>query len=356
MLTIVLTYRNRALNIVKKCLDSLANQSDKSFNLILVDYGSDLNYAEEIKSITANYNFIKLISCPVSGQLWNKSRAINIALNVTNTPYFMVGDIDLIFHPNFIQLVKSKASNNIIYFKYGFLSREESIRDKKFEDYEVRFSGGEEVTGTTLFPTDKLKEVNGYDEFYHGWGAEDTDIHIRLRNLGLKVVFYSEQTLVKHQWHPKSYRSKFSSSPFHSSLERVNHKYINFTNDNKIIYSNTNIDWGLLPDTKDYYKLSDKPDLEINIVNDELAFNALLAHFKNIRNQVVKIEIINVSFSEKIIQQLKRILNKKYIKFKSMESINNILLETIIKEFRNLPYNYNFNRTKDVINLTIFFK
>jgi predicted glycosyltransferase involved in capsule biosynthesis len=44
------------------------------------------------------------------------------------------------------------------------------------------------VTGTTLFATHKLKEVNGYDEFYHGWGAEDTAFTCVLVNSGGKAA------------------------------------------------------------------------------------------------------------------------------------------------------------------------
>ena len=76
------------------------------------------------------------------------------------------------------------------------------------------------------FPTASLQKVNGFDEFYQGWGAEDTDAQIRMKNLGLEVVFYDREILVKHQWHPKVYRSKDSTHPYHSNLERINHAYM----------------------------------------------------------------------------------------------------------------------------------
>ena len=233
MITLVLTNRNRDLRIVKNCLDSLTKQSEKSFELILIDYGSRDDYISLLKGIAKKYKFLHLILCPVAGQLWNKCRAINIALKETTAPYFIVGDIDLMFAPDFIKIAKSKASQNVLYFKCGFLSKEQSLLEMDFADYQVDFYGSEDVTGVALFPTDILKSVNGYDEFYHGWGAEDTDIHIRLKNIGLKIEFYNEHALVKHQWHPKAYRSKNSSAPFHSKLERINHKYMMMTQENK---------------------------------------------------------------------------------------------------------------------------
>ncbi|SFD02642.1 glycosyltransferase family 2 protein [Algibacter pectinivorans] len=355
MITIVLTYRDRDLTIVKKCLDALGRQSSSGFNVVLVDYGSQIDFAEALSVLVKKYSFIKIIQCPVNGQLWNKSRAINIALKLCNTPYFLVGDIDLVFHPDFIKIASKLASENVTYFKYSFLSKEESLKDKNFEDYEIDFEGGKEITGTTLFPTETLKKVNGYDEFYHGWGAEDTDIHQRLKTFGLHVSFYDSNILVKHQWHPKAYRSKTSSSPFHSVLERVNHHYMNLTINNKVIKANKNQNWGMLPNKEDYLKLSLKPDVEINIQPIDFHFSALLAQFKNFKNKVVKIQINKVNFKQKVFQSAKKALNKRYFNYLKLEDLNNLLLEEIIKNYRNCPYVYHFNREAGSINLIIYF-
>ena len=355
MITIVLTYRNRDLSIVKKCLDSLSNQSNKNFKVILVDYGSSVDFKDGIEELSNQYEFIDFVSCPVSGQLWSKCRAINIALKQTETSYFMVGDIDLIFHPEFIDIATKLSGDKVVYFMYGFLSKEESRLDKSFEDYNIDFLGNKEVTGTTLFPTEKLKEVNGYDEFYHGWGAEDTDVHIRIKNLGLKVEFYNEQAIVKHQWHPKVYRSKNSKSPFHSSLERVNHNYMNMTRTNSIAKTNLHNEWGKIPSELEYERLNDKPDHIILLNPVECDFTALLAQFKNFSAEVVRIEIIDVNFNSKAKDRLRKALKKKYFNYLPMEKVNNKLLEEIIYHYRNKPYTYSFDRKKGIIDLTIFF-
>lgn len=357
MITLVLTLRNREMRIVQNCLNSLINQTDNIFELFLVDYGSDTNYLSRLQDLLEKYPNIKFISCPVQSQLWNKSRAINIALKQTSTPYFLVGDIDLLFHPDFIKTVKNeisdKASNKVLFFKYGFLSEEESLLDKDFEDYKLYIQGNEEITGTTLFSTDKLLEVNGFDEFYHGWGAEDTDVHIRLKQLGLKTEFYNKKVLVKHQWHPKAYRSKVSTSPFHSNLERVNHHYMNMTQSNKRIKANLDFDWGKIPTKNGYNKLSQLPDHTIKINPIDFDFSSLLAQLRNFKNELVKIEITDVTIKVKSKQILKRIFNKKFFYYLKMENVNNLLLEEIIKNHRNKPYIFNFDRNKGIINLTI---
>ncbi|MDA9069408.1 galactosyltransferase-related protein [Flavobacteriaceae bacterium] len=355
MITITLTYRDRDLNIVKKCLDSLTGQSLKEFHVILIDYGSQENFSNALKTIVSEYHFVKLIYCPVKGQLWNKSRAINMALKQCETPYFLVGDIDLLFHLDFIKIATEKASENVLYFKYSFLSEEESLKNKTFDDYIIDFVGGEEITGTTLFPTTILKKVNGYDEFYHGWGAEDTDIHMRLKTLGVDVRFYNQNILVKHQWHPKAYRSKKSTSPFHSNLERVNQNYMQMTINNKITVVNSNTDWGIIPNQENYSKLEEKPDFVVSISPIDIEFSALLSQFKNYKNKVVKVQINEDSLKNKAFQKLKKSLKKKYFNYLKLETINNLLLEEIIKNYRNESYTYNFNREMGIINLTIYF-
>ncbi len=355
MITIVLTYRNRELRIVENCFEALAAQTNKAFKVLLVDYGSDLEFAEGLKNTAKKYNFITVISCPVSGQLWSKCRAINIALKQTETPYFLIGDIDSLFRKDFVDKALSLASDKVMYFKYGFLAEEESKQKKEFEDYTIDFLAGDEVTGTTLFPTETLKSVNGYDEFYHGWGAEDTDIHVRMKNLGKEVIFYDQEILVLHQWHAKAYRSKSSTSPFHSTLERANSNYLKITRQTKRTTVNLNTDWGILPDVTQYDKLTITPDSTLKIKPIDFQITAILAQLKNYKNETVSIEIIDVDKKQKSIQKVKKKLNKKYFNYLKMEEVNNLVLETIINSYRNTPYNYQFNRQKGQISLTLVF-
>lgn len=355
MITLVLTNRNRDIRIIKNCLDSLQNQSDIDFEWFLVDYGSNETYLNELNALVLQYPQIQFISCPTSGQLWSKCRSINIALQKATQPYFVVGDIDLIFHPNYIQTLKSVANlNTVHYFQYGFLSETESVKKQSFEDFKVDFKGGKDVTGNTMFPTAVLKSVNGFDEFYQGWGAEDTDAHIRMQNLGLQVVFYEEQILVKHQWHPKAYRSKKSTHPYHSQLERINHAYMIQTQNNKRTVVNQYQNWGQLTHDADYQKLQ-FPEKKIIVSSSSLQVNALLAQLKNFKNEVIQVEIHDLSKAEKNKNRIKRILGKKALPFYEMEYVNNLVLEEIIKNYRNYPYHYSFNRQTNTIVLVINF-
>lgn len=353
MITLVLTNRNRDLRIVKNCIQSLQQQTHTNFVVFLVDYGSDTAYQLQLVQLLQEYPQIHYIECLVQGQLWNKCRAINMALQLTTTPYFIVGDIDLIFAPDFIEKVIELAKPDAVhYFQVAFLSKLESQKEKIFKDYLVHHVASSEATGITLFPTHLLKSIHGYDEFYHGWGAEDSDVHIRMKNAGSKVIFYDKEILLKHQWHPKVYRSKQSTHPFHSLLERINHVYMLQTQSTKRTVVNQNQDWGKIALLSDYEKLT-KIDYVLQLKATVLEVNAVLAQIANFKNEVVLIEIQAVSGIEKIKNQIKKIIGKKYLPVYNMDTVNNLLLETIIKQYRNNPYSYSFNRSKKQINLKI---
>lgn len=355
MVTLVLTNRNRDIRIIKNCLDSLQNQTDTDFEWFLVDYGSQASYLQELEELVQQYSKIQFISCPTEGQLWSKCRAINIAIQNASQPYFVVGDIDLIFHPNYIAKLKTLAKENEVhYFQYGFLSETESLKKQAFEDFVVDFKGYEEVTGNTLFPTAALRQVNGFDEFYQGWGAEDTDAHIRMKQLGLKVLFYDQEILVKHQWHPKAYRTKNSTHPYHSQLERINHQYMKWTEANQRTVVNLGMEWGKRTDAEAYAKLQ-QPTHYLPVKNTEMEVGALLAQLQNYTSEVLQVEVSAIAATSRWKNQIKIWLGKKHLPLVPMEQLNNLLLEELIKKYRNVPYHYAFDRVQNKIVVTLNF-
>lgn len=48
-----------------------------------------------------------------------------------------------------------------------------------------------------------LEAINGFDESYEGYGREDTDVEIRLQNLGLSIKSMKGMALQFHVWHPR---------------------------------------------------------------------------------------------------------------------------------------------------------
>jgi GT2 family glycosyltransferase len=310
-LIITLTYRDRDKNIVKNCLESLKYQTNKDFKVVLVDYGSKT----PIDELVNEYEFVQLTRCKTEQQLWCKSRAINIVLKNCKTPYFLVGDIDMIYHPNFVETLHNlKENQEAIYFQVGFLNKAESKKNIPFEDYLIKFKSNQEATGMTLFNTNVLKEINGYDEFYNGWGGEDTDVHVRLKNAGFQVNFYNEKILMLHQWHPKNYRKLNHIMPFHTQLEHINHQYLEFTRQTNKTKANLQFDWGIYNES-DYVNLKNV-NFYFNLTNKEAdvkAFisNVLLAE----KDMVIKLAIKRDANYKSIKQITKKLLKKRLYYF-----------------------------------------
>ena len=353
MTTIVLTYRNRDINIVTKCLNSFKHQTNKNFRLVIVNYGSNEKYTTLINETEKQYPFLSIINCKTQGQLWCKSRAINIALRQCETTYFFVGDIDMMYHPEFIEKLNAfKKNETVTYFQVGFLSQEESKLNKDFIDYIINFKSTYEATGMTFFKTVDLKSVKGYDEFYNGWGSEDTDVHIRLKNAGFTVDFFDKEILILHQWHAKHYRTKDSLEPFHSYLEVINYEYLQLTEKSKNILPNTKFDYGLYKDSD--YDLLRNPEQSFTLTNKAAQVKAFInSILLKQSNTTIKLSIKEDEECKSIKQLVKGIVGKKTIKFLDMETVNNTLLETIISNLRNSPYHYKYNPRSKTINLTI---
>jgi hypothetical protein len=48
------------------------------------------------------------------------------------------------------------------------------------------------------------ERINGYDENFRGWGCEDDDLRMRLRDAGIRVNSIAWWTHTYHLWHPKT--------------------------------------------------------------------------------------------------------------------------------------------------------
>ncbi len=56
--------------------------------------------------------------------------------------------------------------------------------------------------------TDDFRAVNGFDEAFEGWGFEDSDLAVRLLNLGVRRKYGAFATGVLHLWHRESDRAQ----------------------------------------------------------------------------------------------------------------------------------------------------
>lgn len=355
-ITIIYTFRNRDARRIKKSLDSLAQQITKNFKVIFVDYGSNEEVSTEIKTLINQYDFANYIYLFTNEQPWNKCKALNYVIKNLESEYCFTADADMIFHPNFTQeLEKLSALSKATYFQVGFLDREESLKDLSFEKYKIKFLSTTEATGLTLFPVEKLKLVNGFDEFFHFWGAEDTDIHNRLKNVECDVVYYDSEPLLLHQWH-KNYRSRetkqLNKELQLSGIVEVNHKHLKYNLENQI--SKVNFEtWGTVLTHEEFNELV---TLSSKIISTE---KSIIDHFlfyelPNVKDKSIAVKIEKQKDHYDLKYKTKKLLGKKIIQTYTLKEINDLLLMHIVSFYHNFPYSYQI--TDDLNSITFKIK
>lgn len=359
MLNIILPYRNRDFKRVEYLLNSLQQQTSKDFKLFFIDYGSFPDHAAKIKSLCDRYSFVDYKFHPVADQPWNKSRALNSKIKELDAAeYCFIADADLIFHSEFIQKAcQLQEKGRAVYFQVGFLNRKQDISDINFKTFRNYRKSTYEATGLSMFPVSILNEINGFDEFYHFWGAEDTDIHVRLKNAGKKIDFFSERILMLHQWH-SSYRSaessKLSAALQVKDIVKLNSQHLNSAIQSK----NTRVNfsgWGTIMNAEELKRLEKHEInlvLENNIVQiDELVYGQL----PSISDKILKVRIKKAARTILLKNRTKQILKKNYDSFYTMKQVNDLLLLNIISFYRDYPYYFKVLNSGDEIEFAINF-
>lgn len=354
-ITIIYPYRNRDLKRIENSLNSLRNQTNKQFEVLFVDYGSDYEIAEKVKQLVLSYSFSRYLYSYHLGQPWSRAKAINIGLRYVDTSFCFIADVDMIFSKELISVLLERSSlETATYFKVGFLSEKESQKYKEFEEYDIKFYSSIGASGLSLFPTEKLKSIRGFDEFFHYWGAEDNDIHNRLNNIGVKSVFYNEKALMLHQWH-KIYRA-FSKNKLTENLrvariEKINHAHLVYNNTNKIIKVNKQ-GYGMIIHKNQFEELL-SPTLEKKITTKKESIDYLIKEMSVInKGEVFKLVVKKPTFLLK--ETLKKISRGEFLNgYYSLKAVNDILLKEILFHYQNNIYIFKVSQNLSTITLTI---
>lgn len=343
MITILYPYRNRDLERIKRSLDSLALQTDKRFKVLFVDYGSTPKQASLVEQLIISYSFANYAYTYTSVQPWSRAKALNVGLQQVTTDFVFTADIDMIFSPHLVStLYEIMHTQKAIYFKVGFLSREESFSEKPFDEYTISFTSDIGAQGLSLFAVEALKAINGYDEFLHFWGAEDIDIHNRLERLGLSSFFYKEAILMVHQWHPtyRNSETKYLTTDLQlSSIVALNHKHL-LHNDisKKICIEQPN--WGILVDKKSFEILESEPETYTILNSSAAVTHFLFVELSKFKGGVLKVRFEEDPYSQTLKYFAKKFLGKKVSQYCTLKEINDQVLLHIISFYHQYPYMY----------------
>ena len=356
MITVIYPYKNRELFRVKNSLDSLARQTNKDFCVIFVDYGSDFEISASIKELTQQYEFVKYIYSFNINKPWSRSKAINIGLRFVETEYVFIADIDIIFHNTFIATLSNfKNKDQNVYFQVGYLDKYENKELKEFESYTIVSKSIPEGQGLSFFSLNSLLTIGGFDEFFHFWGAEDEDVHLRLQNAGFSSRFYDNKILLLHQWH-KSFenldKGKLTIEPNLSGIFSLNKEKLRFNQKNNLIIVNKE-DWGKIIKEDEFESLNSHCD-SIILLNKK----HIIENFLNIILPNMHSKIINVTFKEDIYQttlkyKIKKILKLKTQEYYSLKQINDLILKTLLIYYNNYSFTYKVSNDLKSIHFRI---
>ena len=242
----IIGYRNRDYQRVKNSLDSLARQKEQNFEVVFVNYGSDEQITSEIEHLVKNYSFCKYIYSETRGMVWSRAHALNTGLRLSEGEYVIFSDIDLLFPANFTEFLtpffsdRTFLTQRCYYLPEGFELNSEC--NGKFDDIPSSY------VGLLAAKRENALKINGFDEFYQVWGAEDDDFITRLERAGLqrRIIDVSDIP-IWHQWHPTD------ETIFHSDWYIAMLNYFFRNND---IKRNTN-NWGQI------CQLAERPVLKL---------------------------------------------------------------------------------------------
>jgi glycosyltransferase involved in cell wall biosynthesis len=222
---VITTYNwPQALNL---SLRSILNQSQMPNEIIIADDGSTHETYQLIKNISKEYNY-PIKHCWQEDNGFRLARSRNNAIIESNCDYIVFIDGDIITHKDFILdhmtnaekgcfvngsrvMISKEQTLGILSGKLSKISC--SLRKEKNYINSLRIPflhkliKGPQYTikrikGCNMaFWKDDLLLSNGFDENYVGWGREDSDIAIRLMNMGLKRKNLKFAAIAFHIFH-----------------------------------------------------------------------------------------------------------------------------------------------------------
>ena len=206
--TIIIPIRvsNSIYEVYLKNLEfSLAAASKQSIpcELILVDYGSHLDYIQKIQHMAFQVQFKYVRG---EGSIWSRSKALNIGINNASGDYVLFVDADCVIPTMYASECSQLCgpSTFTISTYYDALPKTASTGNyaQLFQDIiaqgvkDTRYCGFSHICARR----DWFIGSGGFNEEYSGWGAEDDEVNLRLKRSGYKERYTEVHPI--HLWHP----------------------------------------------------------------------------------------------------------------------------------------------------------
>lgn len=240
LITVIITTYNwpAALEL---CLDSLFAQHDQALEIIIADDGSSLANQERALAYCA-ISPVPIRYMHHDDQGFRAGAIRNKAVAVSRGEYLLFIDGDCVCRPDFVGRHRQLAEpgrfvpgNRVLLsesFTQEVIEKHISLHQKPLS-YFISLRLQKKINRISPFiqlPLDFLRKlqpkkwqkamtcnlalwksdflrVNGFDEFFEGWGYEDSDLVIRLIHAGIKRKEGRFAVPVLHLWHPQNDKS-----------------------------------------------------------------------------------------------------------------------------------------------------
>lgn len=227
---------------LKLCLQSLYAQEDRNFEILIADDGSTSVNVDQIKAELA-LSPVKISYVHHDDKGFRAGTIRNKAVAKSTGDYVIFLDGDCIARSNFISRHRDLAKkgyfvpgNRVLLnqaFAQQIIDRQVLLHQKSLGYFLIarlqnkinRLSGflylplgflrfmrpnkwDRAMTCNLAIWKEDFVGVNGFDEFFEGWGFEDSDLVIRLIHLGVKRKEGRFAVPVLHLWHPQNDKSR----------------------------------------------------------------------------------------------------------------------------------------------------
>lgn len=224
-----------ALNLVLK---SVKHQTIMPDEVIIADDGS----GEQTRAVIDSYRPgfpVELKHIWHEDKGFRKSKILNRAVAAATSEYIIQVDGDCFLHSRFIEdhienanrdrylygtrvRIRETAVPEVLsgeeirmhFFKQGLKKRPRNIRIPVISAlFKVQSQISPKFRGcNTSFWREDFIAVNGYNEDLEGWGREDSELMIRMHNLGLKAKRLKFNGIVYHLDHNENARDRFDEN------------------------------------------------------------------------------------------------------------------------------------------------
>jgi hypothetical protein len=198
-------------------------------------------------------------------------------------------------------------------------------------------------------------QINGLDEFFHFYGAEDEDLFARLENAGYQKEYRKEEYFY-HQWHQSfsGFQDRlFTGNPRVKHIMRINQSHFESNRKNGIIQPLRQQEMGSFITPERAKSLSD-PDIKLEIPNIlSRVEHFLREELSSQKGMIIEAEFYEDGTYESLKYKLKTIMGKQTQPFISLKEVNDMILKEILYNYRDHNYSYSLAKELKTIKFCI---